>query len=238
MSAAVASSMSSAPISERGVFVERLQRRRGDAARGSRSPAGARGHGCCATFLKKSWARSRTRSSASRSSPALVAGRAGRDQPLAVAHELVEPVVAHRHAEILRRDVLELVRLVDDRVAALRNDLAVGALPDRRVGAQQMMIDDDQVRLGGALPHPRDEAVGVARALGADAVLRRGGDLAPERQVLGKVRRSRRGRPSRSSAAHRSMIGQEDLRGRFAEQAAASRRAAASRNASKRCRQR
>ena len=90
-------------------------------------------------------------------------------------------------AEILRGHVLELVRLVDDGVAAFGDHFAVRALPDRRVGAQQVMVHDDEVRLGGALSHARDEAVGVARALGADAVFRCCGDLSPERQVLGQV---------------------------------------------------
>ena len=47
------------------------------------------------------------------------------------------PVVADAVAEVLRGDVLELVRLVDDRVAAGGNDLAEGALADRGIGAQQ-----------------------------------------------------------------------------------------------------
>ena len=67
------------------------------------------------------------------------------------------------------------------------NDLAVGALPHRRVGAQQVMIDDDDVGVGGALPHARDEAVVVARTLGADAVFGAGGDVVPERRVLRQI---------------------------------------------------
>ena len=63
------------------------------------------------------------------------------------------------------------MRLVDDRVLAVRDHLAEGALPHRGVRAQQVVIDDDDVGLGGALPHARDEAVVVARTLGADAVL-------------------------------------------------------------------
>ena len=37
-----------------------------------------------------------------------------------------------------------------------RNHLAERVLPDRRVGAQQVMVDDDDVGRGGALPHPGD----------------------------------------------------------------------------------
>ncbi len=38
-----------------------------------------------------------------------------------------------------------------------------------------------------SLPHPRHEAVGVSRALAAEAVLRGGRDVVPERQVLRQV---------------------------------------------------
>ena len=117
-----------------------------------------------------------------------VARNAGRDQPLAVAHELVEPVIADRDTEILRGDVFELMRLVDDRIAAFGNHLAVRALADSRVGAEQVMIHDHQIRLGRARAHARDEAIRIARALGADAVFRCRRDFAPERQILWEVR--------------------------------------------------
>ena len=89
--------------------------------------------------------------------------------------------------EVLRRDVLELVRLVHDERRAGRDHLAVLALPHGRVGAQQMVIDDDDVGFRGALAHQRDEAVAVARALGAEARVGFGGDLLPQRQVFGQV---------------------------------------------------
>ena len=39
----------------------------------------------------------------------------GRDEAFGVARELLDPIVADAEAEILRRDVLELMRFVDDR---------------------------------------------------------------------------------------------------------------------------
>ena len=42
---------------------------------------------------------------------------AGGDQPLDVARQLLDAVGADAEAEVLRRDVLELVRLVEDRAA-------------------------------------------------------------------------------------------------------------------------
>ena len=88
----------------------------------------------------------------------LLAALAVGDEPRAdgavdVADEVVDAVVADREAEVLRRHVFELVRLVDDGVAAARDDLAEGALPDRGVGAEQVVVDDDDVGLGGALAH-------------------------------------------------------------------------------------
>ena len=104
-----------------------------------------------------------------------------------VPDQVVDPVVAHRDAEVLRGDVLELVRLVHDQVRARRNHLAVGALAHRGIGAQQVVVDDDDVGLGGALPHPGHEALAVARTVAAQAGLGGGRDLVPQRQVLGQI---------------------------------------------------
>jgi hypothetical protein len=59
------------------------------------------------------------------------------------------PIVADATAEVLRRDVFEVMRLVDDRVVAVGNHLAVGALAHRSIGAEQVVVDDHQVRFGG-----------------------------------------------------------------------------------------
>jgi hypothetical protein len=93
----------------------------------------------------------------------------------------------HRHPEVLCRHVLQLVRLVDDRHVALGNHLAVGVLPDGGVRAQQMVIDDHDVRFGGTLAHPRDEAVRLSGARRADAALGRRGQVEPHRQILRQV---------------------------------------------------
>ena len=121
-----------------------------------------------------------------------VAARAGvrtvrRQQPAPVPHQVLEPVVADTDAEVLRGDVFEQVRFVDHRAGAPRDDLAVGALAHRRVGAQQMVVHDDQVGFERPPAHARDEAVVVARAVAPDAVLRRRGDVVPERIVVRQV---------------------------------------------------
>ena len=109
------------------------------------------------------------------------------EHPLGVVDQRLDAVVADRDAEVLRRDVLELVGLVDHQRRALRDHLAEGVVAQRRVGAEQVVVDDDHVRFGRALAHPRDEAVGVARAGAAGAGLGGGGDLRPERQVVGQL---------------------------------------------------
>ena len=109
------------------------------------------------------------------------------EHALGVVDQRLDTVVADRDAEVLRRDVLELVGLVDHQRRALRDHLAEGVVAQRRIGAEQVVVDDDHVRFGGVLPHPRDEAVGVARAGAAGAGLGGGGDLRPERQVVGQL---------------------------------------------------
>ena len=113
----------------------------------------------------------------------LLRGRSGQ-QPLSVADEIVDPVGTERTAEVLRRDVLELMCLVDHEGWRERDHLAIGTLPHGRVRAEQVVIDDDDVGFGRTLAHAGHEAVVVARAVGAQARVRLGGDVAPERQVL------------------------------------------------------
>ena len=187
-SANVASKTSSAPVS---------------AAAWSRAPASelsvtrtrssffGRSPERCANATSEKNARARSRSAISCLGD-LVAGlaigeRLRRGQALGVARQILEPVVADRQAEILRRDVLELVRFVEHEVAARRNHLAVGALADRGVGAQQVMVDDDHVGRGRALAHPGHEALVVARAFSAEAGFGGRRHLVPERQILGQI---------------------------------------------------
>ena len=141
-----------------------------------------------ASALKKARAWSTTRISPRAASCARAGrGRRRAQRGLGVAHQVVDAVVADADAEVLRGDVLELVRFVDDQMRARRDHLAVGALAHRGVGAQQVVVDDHDVALGGALAHPRDEALAVARAVGAEAGLGGGRHLVPQRQVLGQL---------------------------------------------------
>ena len=109
------------------------------------------------------------------------------DEPAAVTDQPLQAVRAHRDPEILGGDIFQLMGLVDDRGGAGRDHLAVGGLAHRRVGAEQVMVYDDQIRLGRALTHAGHKAFLVLGAVGADAVLRAGRDLTPEGEVVGQV---------------------------------------------------
>jgi hypothetical protein len=117
----------------------------------------------------------------------LVGKLVGRNRSIDITSKFVEAIVAHRDAEVLGGDIFELVCLVDHRVMAGGNDFAVGALPYRRVSAEEMMIDDDQIRFGCALAHARDETVVIAGTFAADAVLTGRSNVFPEREILRQI---------------------------------------------------
>ena len=104
-----------------------------------------------------------------------------------VARQLLDPPRAHGDPEVLRRDVLELVRFVEHRMPAFGDDGAVAAAPYRRIGEEQMMVDDDDVRLLGPAAHARHEALVVARTLASKAGLGARRDVVPERQIFGQI---------------------------------------------------
>src|SRR5206468_12640185 len=68
---------------------------------------------------------------------ALVAGD-DEQRPFDVARELLEPIGAGARAEVLRGDIFELVRFVEDGAVASGDHLAVIALSDSRISAQQV----------------------------------------------------------------------------------------------------
>ena len=123
----------------------------------------------------------------STSAAALASAWSRGDEPLQVARKVLDAVIAHAEAEVLRRDVLELMRFVDNRVAASGDDFAEGVLTHGQVGAQQVMIDDNHVGRRRALAHARHEAVVVPRTLGAEARFGGRRDFAPERKILRQI---------------------------------------------------
>ena len=104
----------------------------------------------------------------------------GLELALHVAHQLLDLVRGDLHAEVLRRHVLDQVRLVEDERVVGRDHRAVAAVLHREIGAQQMVVHHHDVGFECRLAHARDEAGVEQRARLADAVLARGRDLAPE----------------------------------------------------------
>ena len=86
-----------------------------------------------------------------------------------IALQILELVVAHRDAEVLARYVLDLVRLVENGGRVLGNDAAVLPVLHRQVREQQVVVDDDDVALEGALVHQGEEAALELEALLAGA---------------------------------------------------------------------
>src|SRR5581483_10404715 len=90
------------------------------------------------------------------------------------------------------RSVFQLVGLVKDDRAELGQDAgvrrALGLLPDREVGEEQMMIDDDDVALGRAAMHLGDEAAVELLALLADAGVGARVEFGPELIVFRQQR--------------------------------------------------
>ena len=178
---------------QQAVLIHRLERVAGNphpALRGASVSSVGRSFSCAGALAQRQKQILRTRAQSIEHMLQIAGARAGGargDEPLAVAGELLEAIVAHCHAEVLGGHVLQLVRLVHDRHLAVGNHLAVRALAHRGVRAEQVMIHHHQIGVRRALPHLRHEAVRVARALGAHAILGRGGDLAPERQIFRQV---------------------------------------------------
>ena len=111
----------------------------------------------------------------------------GLELALDVAAEVLDAVRRDLDPEVLRGHVLQQVGLVQDDRVVVGDHRAVAAVLDREVGAEQVVVDHDEVRLQRALPHARHPA-GIEVGAGlADAVLAGRGDLAPEVGTVGQV---------------------------------------------------
>src|ERR1700733_9662310 len=58
---------------------------------------------------------------------------------------------------------------------------------EREIGEKQVMVDDDDLRVLGLTPHPRNEALLEVTARGADARLGRRADEPPRGRLFGHV---------------------------------------------------
>ena len=162
----------------------RASRRRPGAAGGSRPrSASANASAAAGQARRPSTARAARR----RRAVARPRSRAEREQPLR----------RDVHAEELGRHVLDLVRLVEDHRLVRRQHLRLGpARAQRQVGEEQVVVDDDHLRVGGAAPHVGHEAALEVRAARADARLRAWRRCRATRARRRGARPARRGRRS------------------------------------------
>src|SRR5438067_12849438 len=106
----------------------------------------------------------------------------GREASQGVAAELADAMAGKLRAEMLGRDFLHRVRLVEhDRVVTRqysRPRISGRGSPQGQIGEEEVMVDHHHVRLRRLPSHAEDETAVVVLALGPDALLRAGGEVA------------------------------------------------------------
>ena len=104
--------------------------------------------------------------------------------PLEPAEQALHATARDLGAEVRGRDVLEMVRLVEDQPLVGRQDCGllpiVRGLPHGEVGGQQVMVDHHDVRLRRPAPRLEQEALIEERALHPGAEVGLGGHFVPD----------------------------------------------------------
>src|ERR1019366_837271 len=107
---------------------------------------------------------------------------------LDIAEQFVNPKIRDRDPEVIGGDILQLMRFVEDDDAGVGQHTSVGRMVfgrfDRQIGAEQVMIDDDNVTLGGAAAHLGNEAAIELLTLRANASVGTRIQLGPQMAVL------------------------------------------------------
>ena len=89
-----------------------------------------------------------------------------------------------RGAQELHARFHQLVRFVEHHHIHGGQQLRHAAVAQRHVGKEEMVVDDHQIRRHGLAPRVHDVAGAVLRALGAQAVVARGGDQRDHRRTV------------------------------------------------------
>ena len=107
---------------------------------------------------------------------------------LNVTGQLVEALRAEADAEVVGGNLFQLVRFVEDDHRCLGQNARIGRvrglLLDAQIGEEEMVVDDDDVRLKRLASHVGDEASLPIRAALAQAGLGASIELAPQRGRL------------------------------------------------------
>ena len=106
-----------------------------------------------------------------------------------VAREIDELARGHGATEELRGDLGQLVRLVEDDRVRAGQQLGDSVVAQGKVGAEQVMVDDDHVGGLRRLARPKDEAVAEVVAILPEAALSGGRRQRPGGRVFGNARR-------------------------------------------------
>jgi hypothetical protein len=101
-----------------------------------------------------------------------------------VASQVDDLVIAQRLAEVLSGDIFNLMRFVKDHGCVFRQDGAEVLFLHRKVGKEEVVVDDDDVAFGGTLPHQREKAAVKLLALLSSAKVAARVELRPDRAVF------------------------------------------------------
>ncbi len=114
----------------------------------------------------------------------VLAGTLRRERPIGVARQALDLSGGDLRAEEERRDVLDLMRLVEDDRVVVGQDLPAVGSAHRQVGEEEVVVHDHDLRGLRAPPHLGHEALFVMRAARADASVRARLHEAPDRRAL------------------------------------------------------
>ena len=101
-----------------------------------------------------------------------------------VASEVEQLRAAQHPAQEVQARLGQLMRLVEDRDLDAGQQLRDAAVAQDQVGEEQVMVDDDKIRLHRFAPRLHDVAFAVGRAIGAQAVVARRADDRDHRRAL------------------------------------------------------
>ena len=111
-------------------------------------------------------------------------------EDVSIAGEIFKAEIGERAAEVLRGDLFKLVSLVEDDGGGFGENTGIGCIAggeaDRGVGKEEVVIDDDEIRLKGATAHLGDKAAAIVGASTAEACVGAGVELMPESGGFGQ----------------------------------------------------
>src|SRR5208283_2915085 len=111
-------------------------------------------------------------------------------QVFGVPCQFLHAQIAYRNAKVIARDLFKFVRFVENNRAAIGQHAgigrAIGFELDGEIGKKKVMVDDDDVALGGAAPHLGNEAAFPLLAFLTEAGIGARVELVPKRARFGQ----------------------------------------------------